>query len=214
MTAERGVRSRENTRSRLVEAAAQVFADKGLDGATLDDLTAAAGFTRGAFYSHFESKHELFFAVHDDLSSRLIAVIRETLAEQPVADRAPDELIVTVYENLRPHGRLWYLLRTEANAVALRSAEHRARFERSRTAMRAQMREVLDEQYRTLGLGVEVDLDTFAETVVGTYLQLLLQESLDGSDIRGILGRCLPAMFLGVSDAWEPWLPPGDDARR
>ena len=84
MTAERGVRSRENTRARLVEAAAQVFADKGLDGATLDDLTAAAGFTRGAFYSNFESKHELFFAVHDDLSSRLIAVIRETLAEQPM----------------------------------------------------------------------------------------------------------------------------------
>ena len=42
------VRRRENTRSRLVRASLAVFVDKGIDGATIDDLVTAAGFTRGA----------------------------------------------------------------------------------------------------------------------------------------------------------------------
>ena len=200
---QRAARSRENTRARLIEAAADVFAAKGLEGATLDDLTGAAGFTRGAFYSNFETKYELFFAVHDEVSDRIVAVIRQTLAQRPDDRGSPDDLIATLYENLRPHGRLWYLLRTEANAVALRSTEYRARFELSRAVMRAQMRDVLAEQFRRLGLEVAVDLDTFTDLLVGTYLQLLLQENLDGADVRAIVQRCLPAMFLGVTDAWD-----------
>ena len=52
-------RSRENTRARLLEAAAQVFAEAGLDGASVEAVCERAGFTRGAFYSNFESKDEL-----------------------------------------------------------------------------------------------------------------------------------------------------------
>jgi len=46
-------RSRENTRARLLEAAAQVFAEAGLDGASVEAVCERAGFTRGAFYSNF-----------------------------------------------------------------------------------------------------------------------------------------------------------------
>lgn len=46
-------RSKENTRRRLIEASIEVFTQKGVEGATVDDLTRAAGFTRGAFYSNF-----------------------------------------------------------------------------------------------------------------------------------------------------------------
>ncbi|MDI9589364.1 MAG: TetR family transcriptional regulator, partial [Acidobacteriota bacterium] len=53
-------RKRSHTRQKLVSAAAQVFADKGVAGATVDDLVKAAGFTRGAFYSNFSTKEEVF----------------------------------------------------------------------------------------------------------------------------------------------------------
>jgi TetR/AcrR family transcriptional regulator, transcriptional repressor of aconitase len=41
---------REETRARLLEAAAHVFAKKGYEGASVDDVAHAAGFTKGAVY--------------------------------------------------------------------------------------------------------------------------------------------------------------------
>ncbi|MGB3283855.1 TetR family transcriptional regulator, partial [Mycolicibacter algericus] len=53
----------EHTRNLLLDAAEQVFARRGFDGAALEDIADAAGYTRGAIYSHFGSKAELFLAV-------------------------------------------------------------------------------------------------------------------------------------------------------
>jgi AcrR family transcriptional regulator len=48
------------TRSALLEAAARVFAERGFAGASVEAITAEAGFSRGAFYSNFATKEELF----------------------------------------------------------------------------------------------------------------------------------------------------------
>lgn len=53
----------EHTRSLLLDAAEEVFARRGFDGAALEDIADVAGYTRGAIYSHFGSKAELFLAV-------------------------------------------------------------------------------------------------------------------------------------------------------
>jgi AcrR family transcriptional regulator len=63
------------TRSRLLDAAARVYAKHGFGGATLDEVAAEAGFTKGAVYGHFGSKENL-----------LLALLEEHLAEQ-VADQ-------------------------------------------------------------------------------------------------------------------------------
>lgn len=48
--------SKDETRERLLEAARKLFLQKGLAGATIEEITAAAGYARGAFYSNFEGK--------------------------------------------------------------------------------------------------------------------------------------------------------------
>src|SRR4051812_22581139 len=48
------------TRSTLLEAAERVIVERGYQGASVEAITAAAGYTRGAFYSNFASKEELF----------------------------------------------------------------------------------------------------------------------------------------------------------
>jgi AcrR family transcriptional regulator len=50
----------------LFEAAARVFEDQGINAASIETIAAAAGFTRGAFYSNFDSKEELIFAMLED----------------------------------------------------------------------------------------------------------------------------------------------------
>jgi AcrR family transcriptional regulator len=53
---------RAQTRDRLLDAAMEVFAEQGVGGATVEEICERAGFTRGAFYSNFESKDDLCVA--------------------------------------------------------------------------------------------------------------------------------------------------------
>ncbi len=72
-------RRRELTRRHLLEAAAVVFARDGFHGARLDDVAALAGFTKGAVYSNFKSKDDLFLALLDDRVDQQFAVTAEIL---------------------------------------------------------------------------------------------------------------------------------------
>jgi AcrR family transcriptional regulator len=58
--------TRDDTREKLFEAAARVFEEQGIGGASIEAIAAAAGFTRGAFYSNFNSKDELIIAMLED----------------------------------------------------------------------------------------------------------------------------------------------------
>jgi AcrR family transcriptional regulator len=56
---------RRQTRARLLDAAGQVFARRGFHAATVDEVAEAAGYTKGAVYSNFATKDELFLALLD-----------------------------------------------------------------------------------------------------------------------------------------------------
>src|ERR1700750_709854 len=58
--------TRDETCEKLFEAAARVFEEQGIGGASIEGIVAAAGFTRGAFYSNFKSKDELIIAMLED----------------------------------------------------------------------------------------------------------------------------------------------------
>ena len=74
-------RRRENTRARLLEAAAQLFAEVGLEGASVEAICDRAGFTRGAFYSNFESKDELFLELASSVAEQRLASVRGRIEE-------------------------------------------------------------------------------------------------------------------------------------
>lgn len=56
-------RRRAQTRARLLDAAHEIFGEVGMHAASVEMICERAGFTRGAFYSNFDSKDELFFAL-------------------------------------------------------------------------------------------------------------------------------------------------------
>ena len=71
--------TRDDTREKLFEAAARVFEEQGIGGASIEAIAAAAGFTRGAFYSNFKSKDELIIAMLEDHVEQSIVRIRDLL---------------------------------------------------------------------------------------------------------------------------------------
>jgi AcrR family transcriptional regulator len=75
------------TRKRLLDAAERVFLRRGLQGSSVEEIAAEAGFTRGAFYSNFESKDKLFVELlHTRIYDRY-AEMAEQAQEQPGTPR-------------------------------------------------------------------------------------------------------------------------------
>ena len=68
---------KERTRERLLDAAAVVFARRGIEAASLDEVAEAAGYTKGAIYSNFSSKTDLIAALMD---RRIIDAVEHQVA--------------------------------------------------------------------------------------------------------------------------------------
>lgn len=66
----------EETRAKLISAARKAFAEKGYSAASMDDLTAEAGLTRGALYHNFGDKKGLLQAVVDQIDAEMVARMR------------------------------------------------------------------------------------------------------------------------------------------
>lgn len=66
----------EETRAKLIRAARQAFASQGYAAASMDDLTATAGLTRGALYHNFGDKKGLLQAVIEEIDAEMVARLR------------------------------------------------------------------------------------------------------------------------------------------
>src|SRR6266567_1315782 len=73
-------RRRELTKTALVDAAAEVFARRGFEGASLEEIAETAGFTRGAIYSNFGSKEDLLLAVVERYNQTLLDAFSDSLS--------------------------------------------------------------------------------------------------------------------------------------
>jgi len=73
-------RRREATRQKLLDAAALVFAEVGVDAASVEAICERAGFTRGAFYSNFETKDELMLALTERVAGEKLDEVAERVA--------------------------------------------------------------------------------------------------------------------------------------
>lgn len=117
--------SREQTRRHLLDAAATSIAAKGLAATSVEDIVAKAGYTRGAFYSNFSSKSELFIELLR-LDHRHNQENLQKLLEAAASDENHPTLLASLYLKCYRDNNsciLW----TEARLQAMRDAEFRQR---------------------------------------------------------------------------------------
>jgi AcrR family transcriptional regulator len=91
--------TREETRAKLFQAAAEIFERHGIGDTSVDAIAAQAGFTRGAFYSNFDTKDDLILAMLEDHGERSLLLHRALLKEH----REPQDLIAAL-KSLKRHG--------------------------------------------------------------------------------------------------------------
>ncbi len=80
-------------KSQLIQAASRVFARKGFDGATTEDISREAGLTKGALYFHFKSKEDIFLAVIKDHTEDQIARLFKILESDSNLESVVDNCI-------------------------------------------------------------------------------------------------------------------------
>jgi AcrR family transcriptional regulator len=108
------VRDKEATRQRLLDAAEQVFADKGYHGAAVDDIAEKSATSKGGFYFHFPNKEAIFLALVDSLTPRLEAAIERALSAEPDPVAQLDAALRTALTTFSSHKRLSKILLVEA----------------------------------------------------------------------------------------------------
>ena len=179
-TADKPVRvtkRRAETRARLIEAAFQVFADKGFGHVRIEDVCAAAGYTRGAFYSQFETLEELFFLLYDEWATRTAEQVRSAMeGADALADLSGvvDRIVATLLLE-----RDWLLIKMDFLMYAARHPELAQRWE----ARRAQLRSAIEERLIASGIEFHESIDSVTETaraVIAVYDGVSVQLLLDG----------------------------------
>jgi AcrR family transcriptional regulator len=151
---------KELTTSQLLETAKSVFLARGYHRSTLDDIADAAGFTKGAVYSRFKSKDELFFALYDAwVDQRIADLVR--YASPPRTFEALLRSDARRLMSLRDTHADWYLLLLEFWTYA-------ARDERLRSELAAHHNRFIKE----LAAAIEISVKALGGTLKRPALHL------------------------------------------
>lgn len=175
-------RRRENTRARLMDAAAQVFAEVGLEGASVEAICERAGFTRGAFYSNFESKDELFLDLASMIAEQRLASVRGRIDEFVGSGELADDVDpVELVQRIMDSGfddRLGILMMSEIRIHALRDEAFGAAYRAQEQAMVASIEGIVGGIVESGLFSLRIDVPAAAQ---------MLMVQWEGAMNRGVL---------------------------
>lgn len=185
----------ERTRSLLLDAAEEVFAEKGFTAATLDDIAQAAGYTKGAIYKHFAAKDELFLAVSDRYWRRYFENFAEVMANATqVGVRELDDIAERWQRLSRDRGAEHAALGYEFTLYLLRNPEARERVAAKRAEVVEQLAAFIVEGVERLGGTLLIPALNLAQVLVATSDSAVLASELDGIDLY----RPVVAMYVSM----------------
>ena len=142
---------RDLTRSRLLDAAEKVFIEHGFHAASVDQVAEEAGYSKGAVYSNFENKDELFLALLERrVDSRALGIEADVSTDQPIGDQIEQAGIA--FFDVFLEQRQWSLLLMEYATHAARHPHLRERFASRNRRMRDAIAELIEHHLDALGL--------------------------------------------------------------
>jgi AcrR family transcriptional regulator len=187
--------TREEVRRRLLDAAGQVFARHGFAAASVDDVARAAGLTKGAVYSNFASKDELFFALlgeHIALRLEVFAALQLDASGPALgARRIGDALMRAAVED-----QDWQLLFIEFWQRAMRDPEAREQFVAHRREHRAAIATAIERRAEELRYPLPMAPDDLAAVVLALSNGLAIEHLVDPDGVPGrVFGEALAAVL-------------------
>jgi AcrR family transcriptional regulator len=184
---------RARTRTSLLDAATRVFARRGYHGASLEEVAAEAGLSKGAVYYNFANKEALFLAILDQhLESRLAMIedVRSTADPAASLREAARRIAASFRED-----RDWCLLFLEFCAQAARDPAIRRRFTARMDRVRAAVREAIARDAPTDAPAVQL-ADAIDAVINGVAMHAMLRPR---EDAEGQLAAAFELLLAGAT---------------
>jgi AcrR family transcriptional regulator len=194
----------------VLDAAREVFAERGVIGGTVEDICERAGFTRGAFYSNFADKddvvRELIAREHATLIAHVDAAfvaLEGTLKAGNVGYDPAGTMAAVADRLLRavPDDRHFSLIQTELEIHAVRDPDTSRPFREADARFRARIAAFLERGLRVLGRELVVDLDDATDAVTAIVERSTRRALLAGpeADPNALARAVLPVLMAAAS---------------
>jgi AcrR family transcriptional regulator len=169
------------TRRLLLDAAERVFLRRGLQGSSVEEIAAEAGFTRGAFYSNFKSKDELFVELLQDRVYRQYAEMAKQAQEQPGTPRERLRWgIERVRDVQKDEGGTWlFRLWLECLTQAARDEDFRELAATFWSGNRAMLSEQVQQTFKGIGRTPPLPTKQIATAMIALDVGLAVQHLVD-----------------------------------
>lgn len=170
----------EATRRRVLDAARTVFTSRGFHAATLDAVAEEAGFTKGAVYSRFDSKGDLFLAMLEERIDSRIAEMRAAAA----AVRGPVDLAATLsrqWDERLERDEQWSLLSLEFRLHAARNPALNRRYAALHAKLRQAIAALIEAERREAGTKLSISAEDVARSALALGTGLVLERCAEGA---------------------------------
>jgi AcrR family transcriptional regulator len=195
------------TRRALLEAAHRIFARDGFEAARIEDIAGATGHTRGAFYAHFNSKEDLFFALFEQEAGDRLRGLRSVLEQCPDSDERLQAL--RKFYVGRACDRQWVMLALEFKLFALRHPKLRARLARTHRRIRESLKletigNLIPELMKDGQESREVRRVALEAVLNGLVLEQAYDpETISQTQTTAVLGRMFDVLMAANHHAFE-----------
>jgi AcrR family transcriptional regulator len=185
-------------RHELLEAALQVFAERGYRDASVNEVAERAGYSKGAVYWHFSSKHELFFALVDERIDQPwregIALLESASANVDMAPEASRR-----FAEMLGGERSLLLLEHEFWSLAARDPKLRARYAKRQRAMRTALGKAIAARLEHMGVPpLQRKPEDLATVFIALGQGLAIQKLVDDRSVPDdLLGEAFALIYAG-----------------
>ncbi|MCA0253025.1 MAG: TetR/AcrR family transcriptional regulator [Actinobacteria bacterium] len=182
---------RAQTRDRLLDAAVALFAEKGVLGASVEEICERAGFTRGAFYSNFASKDELVLAAVERKGTeiyRSATVAVDSVPEARIEPGSVDTVIrqaMLVFQASQALDPTWLLARSEMRLYALRNPSVREPLQAVEQRVNDLLIAAIEAVIARQGATLAVPTRELVRVLEGYYEALATEALVSGRDLNG-----------------------------
>ena len=191
---------KQATRNRLIEAAAEVISRKGFAATSVDEVAEHAGLTKGAVYSNFASKEELFLAVID----RHVSQRTESIAGVVDAGRSIGEQLAQggqIFTAALAEDRKWFLLGLEFSIYAARNPDVTPTLGRGYRRMRTQVAELIQRRADDQGRTLPVPADQLSRAIFALSNGIALEKLGDPDGVTSeLFGEILGLILQTLTD--------------
>lgn len=190
-------KTRPRTVAALMSSARALFIERGYHATSISDICGHAGLTRGAFYSNYRSKEDLFLALYDTETDRILANL-ERVAHNDADGWHPAARVLELLAERRRDDEQWFLASMEFTLHAGRNPDIAVELAPREDRLNAGLAQILADLLQDAAAD---DCRDIAMLVTALHEGITAQEIIHGAPAAAFRERIIPRVLNAITTA-------------